>query len=130
MLALAQGAAAQEAATQEAGAALSGEAARGAGLIRDSEKGNCTICHAIPGLGIPEEAQGNIGPPLAGVGAWRDRDWLIAFITDPRPARPDTVMPAFGTTEGLIDVAPAYAGRPILTGDEIGAIASYLETLR
>lgn len=113
------------------GASAQGAQARlGAALIFDSEKGNCTICHAIPGLGIPEDAQGNIGPSLDGVGSRHDRDWLIPFITDPRDTFPDTVMPAFGTTRGLIDVAPEYAGRPILTGDEIAAIAAYLETLQ
>lgn len=119
MLVLAGGASAQDA-----------QARLGAALIVDSEKGNCTICHAIPGLGIPPDAQGNIGPALDGVGSRHDRDWFIRFITDPRTTFPDTVMPAFGITEGLIDVAPEYAGRPILTPDEIAAIAAYLETLQ
>jgi sulfur-oxidizing protein SoxX len=117
MLVLAQTAAAQD-------------AARGAQLMFATEKGNCTICHAIPGLGLPDAAQGDIGPSLAGVGArWSQAD-LVAIITDPRRFMPDTIMPAFGVTEGLTGVAVAYRGRPILTGDEIADIAAYLAGLQ
>lgn len=106
------------------------DAMRGAALAFDSEKGNCTICHVIPGLGLPDEAQGNIGPSLDGVGARHDRAGLVALIEDPRAFFPDTVMPAFGVTEGLIAVAEPWRGKPILTSDEIEDIAAYLEGLR
>jgi sulfur-oxidizing protein SoxX len=106
------------------------DAARGAALIFNSDKGNCTICHAIPGLGLPEDAQGDIGPPLAGVGArWSQAD-LATIITDPRPFMPDTIMPAYGVTAGLRDVAVAYHGQPILTEAEIADIAAYLAGLQ
>lgn len=107
-----------------------GDPARGAEVIRDSERGNCTICHAIPGLGIPDEAQGDIGPPLAGIGAMRDIDELRAIVTDPRGFFPRTIMPAYGVTEGLVDVAELFRGRPILNPQEIADVAAYLESLR
>lgn len=95
-------------------------------LMRDSEKGNCSICHQIPGIGLPVAAQGNIGPPLAGVGARLTQTEIRDHITDPRRANPQTVMPAYGTTLGLIDVDARFAGRPILTPAEIDAIAARL----
>jgi len=106
------------------------DAQRGAALIFATEKGNCTICHVIPGLGLPEEAQGDIGPSLAGVGArWSQSD-LAAILTDPRPFMPDTIMPAYGIVEGLTDVAAAWRGQPILTEAEVADIAAYLAGLQ
>ncbi|WP_195759794.1 sulfur oxidation c-type cytochrome SoxX [Paracoccus sp. S-4012] len=103
--------------------------ARGLALMRDSQKGNCSICHLVPGIGLPEDAQGNIGPSLAGVGARLSLAELHARITDARIGNPDTMMPPYGTTEGLVDVDPRYRGRPILTPGEIGDVAAYLSGL-
>ena len=109
--------------------AEAGNPARGLELMRDSEKGNCSICHLVPGIGLPEDAQGNIGPSLAGVGARLDPAELQARIADARTANPDTMMPPYGSIEGLIDVDPRYHGRPILTPGEIVDVAAYLSRL-
>lgn len=97
--------------------------------MRDSAKGNCSICHLIPGIGLPEEAQGNIGPPLAGTGARLSAAEIGARIADARRVQPETLMPPYGTTDGLTDVDPRYPG-PILTADEIADITAYLQGLR
>ena len=103
---------------------------RGLELMRDSTKGNCSICHLIPDIGLPEEAQGDIGPSLAGVGGRLTAQELRDRIADSRRLNPDTVMPAYGTTVGLVDVDPRYRGKPILTADEIDAIVTWLEAER
>lgn len=105
------------------------DAPRGLELMRDSTKGNCSICHLIPGIGLPEEAQGDIGPPLAGVGARLTPEEIHARIADARRVNPATIMPPYGTTEGLIDVDPRYPG-PILTKGEIADVTAYLQALR
>ena len=99
-------------------------------LIRDSTKGNCSICHLIPGIGVPEDAQGNIGPGLEGVGERLSPEELTDRIVDARRFNPETLMPPYGTVEGLVDVDRRYEGRPILTEDEIAAIVTYLSSLR
>lgn len=110
------------------GAAWGQDVERGLELMRDSTKGNCSICHMIPGIGLPEEAQGNIGPPLSGIGTRLSEDQIRERITDARRANPATVMPPYGVVAGLIDVDPRYSGS-ILTADEIADIAAYLHTL-
>jgi L-cysteine S-thiosulfotransferase len=102
----------------------------GIALIRDSTKGNCSICHLIPGIGLPEEAQGNIGPALEGVGSRLSPEELADQVVDARRINPESVMPPYGTTEGFVDVDHRYLGRPILTDSEIAAIVSYLSSLR
>ena len=106
------------------------DAERGLELIRASEKGNCSICHLVPGIGLPDEAQGNIGPSLEGVGARLTPAELRARIVDARAMNPETIMPPYGSTEGLVDVDKRYRGRPILTAGEIADIVAYLSSLR
>lgn len=103
---------------------------RGAEVAMDFERGNCTICHVIPGLPVPVEAQGDLGPSLDGVGARMTDAELWQQITDPRIVMGETIMPAYGSVDGLVDVAPEYRGRPILTKAEIDDLVAFLEELQ
>lgn len=103
---------------------------RGLELMRASDKGNCSICHVIPGIGLPDEAQGNIGPTLEGVGERLTLAELRARVVDARTVNPSTIMPPYGSIAGLIDVDRRFRGRPILTPGEIDDVAAYLSSLR
>ncbi len=107
-----------------------GDPIRGMQLAIDSEKGNCIICHAIPGATIPPGASGDIGPTLAGVGSRYSAGELRQRIADPKMVNADTIMPAYFVTKGLYRVEIRYAGLPILTGQEIEDVVAYLETLK
>ena len=43
-----------------------GDASRGKAVFTDREQGHCVLCHAVAGL--EAEFQGNVGPPLTGLG--------------------------------------------------------------
>ena len=107
-----------------------GDAGRGVRLVIDAEKGNCVICHAIPGDAIPEDAAGDIGPPLDGVGGRLNAAQLRQRVVDPQAMTPGTIMPGYHVTEDLHRVQRRYAGRPILTAQEIEDVVAYLQTLR
>jgi sulfur-oxidizing protein SoxX len=51
-------------------------------------------------------------------------------IVDASRFNPDTIMPPYYRTEGLIQVAPAFQGKPILTAEQIEDVVAYLATLR
>jgi sulfur-oxidizing protein SoxX len=51
-------------------------------------------------------------------------------IVDASRFNPDTIMPPYYRTEGLIRVAPAFQGKPILTAEQIEDVVAYLATLR
>jgi L-cysteine S-thiosulfotransferase len=105
-----------------------GDIARGERLVRDRERGNCLICHSIP---VPAERfQGDLGPPLAGVGRRLNLGQLRLRLIDQTRINPATIMPAYYRIDGLTRVAPRYAGIPALTAQEIEDVIAWLTTLK
>ncbi|MFG6466384.1 sulfur oxidation c-type cytochrome SoxX [Roseateles sp. BYS87W] len=104
-----------------------GNAERGRALLQDRTVSLCLLCHALTAAGDPN--QGNLAPPLdsaasrLGVQALRER------VADMRRFNPATVMPPFRATEGLHDVAPAWADRPALTDAQLDDLVAYLVRL-
>lgn len=109
-------------------AAAPGDVARGAALVLDPERGNCTICHVVPG---PDSRfHGNVGPSLVGVGSRLSPGQLRLRLVDSTRLNPATVMPSYYRVEGLRRVAAPFQGRPVLTAQEIEDVVAYLSTLR
>ncbi len=105
-----------------------GDAARGRKIVLDRSVGGCVLCHAFP---EPEPRfMGDIGPPLAGVGARLSAGQLRLRVVDQSRIDPRTPMPAYYRTEGLYDVASGYRGKPILDAQQVEDVVAYLRTLR
>ncbi|RIJ31378.1 sulfur oxidation c-type cytochrome SoxX [Henriciella algicola] len=106
---------------------LQGDAARGEAAFAEREQGHCVLCHAVEGLDA--EFQGNVGPALTGVGARLSEGQIRLRIADIQPLWPDTLMPSYYRTGGLNQVAPAYAGEPALSAQQIEDLVAYLGQL-
>jgi L-cysteine S-thiosulfotransferase len=106
-----------------------GQAQRGRAIATDERKGNCIICHALPTHESTDGAFGDLGPPLAGVGARLSVPALRQRIVDPRIQTPGTAMPAFFVT-GYTRVPAQYAGRPILSAQEVEDLVAWLASLQ
>ena len=104
------------------------DAMRGKAAFVQREKGHCILCHVLPDPEV--RFAGNVGPPMAGIGVRLSVAQLRGRIVDPTRHDPDTVMPAYYRTENLRRVAPAYAGRTVLTAQDIEDVIAYLLTLR
>lgn len=100
---------------------------RGRALVADRTQSLCLLCHALTPAG--DANQGNLAPPLAVAAARLSPQDLRARIADMRRFNPGTVMPPFRSTEGLRDVAPAWAGRAALTEQQLDDLVAYLGTL-
>lgn len=109
-------------------AGAQGDAARGEAIALNRSQGLCVLCHAVPGQN--PALQGTIGPPLAGVGGRLDADTLRQRLVAPERFNPDTVMPSYGRSTGLQQVALAQRGRPLLTDGQIDDVVAWLATLR
>jgi sulfur-oxidizing protein SoxX len=105
-----------------AGAVLIGDPVSGEALYK-SREATCTLCHA-------SSLRGDIGPNLSGIGSRLSPDEIRVRIASARSLDPAGPMPSYGQTEGLINVAPAFDGRPILTPQQIEDLVAYLSTLR
>jgi sulfur-oxidizing protein SoxX len=104
-----------------------GDPARGRAIVVDRHAGLCLLCHSGP---FPEERlQGNLAPNLAGIGTRLAAGQLRLRIVDASRVNPETIMPPYYRIEGLERVAPAYAGKPILSAEQIEDVVAFLATL-
>jgi sulfur-oxidizing protein SoxX len=71
-----------------------------------------------------------VGPPLGGIGSRLDAAELRARIADITKVYPDSVMPTFHRTEGLVRVAPQYAGKPVLDSQQVEDLVVFLGTMK
>lgn len=105
-----------------------GDPARGRAIVANRQVGLCLLCHSGP---FPEERlQGNLATDLRGAGSRWSEGQLRLRIVDPGRINPATIMPAYHRTEGLVRVAPAYRGKPILSAAQIEDVVAFLTTLR
>lgn len=105
-----------------------GDPARGRAIVANRQVGLCLLCHSGP---FPEERfQGNLAPDLAGAGRRWTEGQLRLRIVDSSRINPATIMPAYHRTEGLVRVAPAWRGKPVLTAEQVEDVVAFLTTLR
>ena len=105
-----------------------GDPARGRAIVANRQVGLCLLCHSGP---FPEERfQGNLAPDLRGAGARWSEGQLRLRIVDSSRINPATIMPAYHRSEGLVRVAPAWRGKPVLSAEQIEDVVAFLMTLR
>ena len=96
-------------------------------IVLDRDRGDCTICHAMP---LPQrEFHGTVGPPLDGIGRRATPNALRLRLVDPKAFNAETIMPAYYKVTGLHRVLDRYHARPILTAQQIEDVIAYLLTL-
>lgn len=105
-----------------------GDAARGKKIVLSRQVGLCILCHSGP---FPEERfQGNLAPDLAQSAAKLSVGQLRARVADASQFNPDSIMPSYYRTDHLTRVAPAFAGKTILTAQEIEDVVAFLASLK
>ncbi len=105
-----------------------GDPARGRTIVANRQVGLCLLCHSGP---IPEERfQGNLAPDLRGAGTRWSEGQLRLRIVDSGRINAATIMPAYHRIEGLVRVAPAWRGKPVLSPEQIEDVVAYLTTLK
>ena len=105
-----------------------GDPARGRAIVANRQVGLCLLCHSGP---FPEERfQGNLAPDLKGAGNRWTESQLRLRIVDSSRINPATIMPAYHRGDGLVRVAPAWRGKPVLTAEQIEDVVAFLVTLK
>ena len=107
-----------------------GDPKRGEQAVIGRHLGNCLSCHEMSAL-RQEEFHGEIGPSLDGVARrWNGAALRMIIINPKHVFGATTVMPAFYRVNGLNRVRPGFAGKPILTAQQVEDVVAYLETLQ
>ena len=104
-----------------------GDPGRGRAIVLDPERGNCTICHPVPGGDA--RTQGNVAPTLAGVAGRSTLAQMRLRLVDGTRVNASTIMPPYYRVDGLQRVGEAWRGRPVLSAGEIEDVLAYLATL-
>ena len=113
-----------------------GDAEAGAKVMTTRGLGNCVACHKVDALDAA--FQGEVGPPLNGVGGYRSEAELRGIVANAKMTFEGTVMPAFYKTSGFIRPGDGYTGKgaaeedlePQLTAQQIEDVVAYLMTLK
>jgi sulfur-oxidizing protein SoxX len=105
-----------------------GDPAKGRAIVANRQVGLCLLCHSGP---FPEERfQGTLAPDLSGAGKRWSAGQLRLRIVDSARINPTTIMPPYYRIDGLSNVAPAFAGKPVLNAEQIEDVIAYLLTLQ
>nr|WP_249661109.1 sulfur oxidation c-type cytochrome SoxX [Variovorax sp. PCZ-1] len=105
-----------------------GDAVRGRAIVANRQQSLCLLCHGAP---ISEDrAQGNLAPPLDGVGARLTKEQLRLRMIDSQKINPASIMPPYFRAEGLNRVATAHQGRTMLTAQQLEDVVAYLQSLK
>ena len=105
-----------------------GNAERGLAIVTNRQVGLCLLCHS--GSYPQERFQGTMAPDLKGAGSRWNEGQLRLRIVDGRQLNPATIMPPYYRIEGLVQVAPQFQGKPLLSAQQIEDVVAYLATLR
>lgn len=105
-----------------------GDAARGRAIVEHRQVGMCLLCHGV--AQGADRSQGNLAPPLTGVGARATTGQLRLRLVDSRRLNPDSIMPAYFATDGFTRVSAAWQAKTILDAQQIEDVIAYLETLK
>jgi sulfur-oxidizing protein SoxX len=105
-----------------------GDPARGRAIVADRQKGLCLLCHPGP---FPEQRfQGDLAPDLRGAGGRWSEGQLRLRLVDGSRLNPDTIMPSYYRIDGLTRVGRPWAGKPVLTVEQIEDVVAFLVTLK
>jgi sulfur-oxidizing protein SoxX len=99
-----------------------GSPERGKALLFQRQDSGCVLCHQVQGLPVG----GALGPSLVGLPERSTKYQARERIADARRFNPQTIMPAYLSTDGLNKVASPYKGQTILTAQGLEDILSYL----
>ncbi|MFO1217784.1 MAG: sulfur oxidation c-type cytochrome SoxX [Burkholderiaceae bacterium] len=108
--------------------ALPGRPDEGRRIVADRQLGLCLLCHSGPFPEVP--FQGDIATDLAGAGSRWNTAQLRLRLIDPARLNPNSLMPAYGRSEGFARTGEAWRGRPVLQRQQIEDVVAFLATLR
>jgi len=108
---------------------VAGDPAKGKDWFVGRKLGNCLACHENSDA-KGESFHGEVGPALDGVAdRWEEAE-LRGILTNAKMMFDGTIMPAFYKDSGYTRPREDFAGKTILTAQQIEDVVAYLMTLK
>ena len=108
---------------------VSGDPANGRKVFANRKQGNCLACHTNSDLS-EESFHGEVGPGMDGVAdRWTEAE-LRGIVTNSKQMFEGTIMPAFYVDSGYERPLDDFAGKSILTAQQVEDVVAYLMTLK
>lgn len=108
---------------------VAGDPVAGRKVFANRKQGNCLACHANADLS-EESFHGEVGPMMDGVAdRWSEAE-LRAIVTNSKMVFEGTIMPAFYIDSGYERPLDDFAGKSILTAQQVEDVVAYLMTLK
>lgn len=106
-----------------------GDAAAGRAVFANRKQGNCLACHANSDLS-EESFHGEVAPLMDGVAdRWSEAE-LRGIVSNAKMMFDGTMMPAFYIDAGYVRPLEDFAGKSILTAQQVEDVVAYLMTLK
>lgn len=106
-----------------------GDAAEGREVFANRKLGNCLACHMNSDW-AEQSFHGEVGPPMDGVGdRWSEAE-LRGIVSNSKMMFEGTIMPAFYIEDGYERPLEKFAGKSILTAQQVEDVVAYLMTLK
>ncbi len=119
----------EEGAVKQSLTGVPGDPAKGREWFSDRKLGNCLACHTNSDLAdLP--FHGEVGPPLDGVADRWSLEELRGIVSNSKMTFEGTIMPAFYKVAGLNRPLEDFAGKTILSAQQIEDVVAYLATLK
>ena len=106
-----------------------GDATEGRAVFANRKLGNCLACHTNADLS-EEGFHGEVGPPMDGVADRWNQAELRGIVSNSKMMFDGTIMPAFYVDSGYTRPLDDFAGKSILTAQQVEDVVAYLLTLK
>lgn len=106
-----------------------GDPVKGREWFAGRRLGNCLACHENSDL-KNEQFHGEVGPPLDGVAERYNEAELRGLVINAKHTFEGTIMPSFYRLENGAQPLKKFAGKAILTAEQVEDIVAYLKTLK
>lgn len=108
---------------------VAGDPAAGRKVFSNRKQGNCLACHM--NADMPEESfHGEVGPTMDGVAdRWSEAE-LRGIVANSKMMFEGTIMPRFYIDSGYTRPLDNFAGKSILSAQQVEDVVAYLMTLK
>ena len=108
---------------------VAGNVEEGRKVFMNRKLGNCLACHVNSDMS-EQSFHGEVGPELDGAGdRWSEAE-LRAIVANSKEVFEGTIMPAFYKDSGYERPLDKFAGKSILSAQQVEDVVAYLLTLK